>query len=177
MMSPHTSSELERMRRCGSSVWTITRGLRGSLTSTPVKFLGADSWASHRMRLPSLASCRLMPSPTPPWPAKVSWAIRRMLKASSPLIRHSTALPAHGRLGLYWSHDANRPRRAMHQSNRQNNSGVTRRMTLTGLGAAAAVAAGGAQAAKGPLVWLDMDQQALDAAYDQQAYAPNRDQV
>jgi len=31
--------------------------------------------------------------------------------------------------------------------------------------------------AKGPLVWLDMDQQALDDAYDQQVYAPNRDQV
>jgi arylformamidase len=31
--------------------------------------------------------------------------------------------------------------------------------------------------AKGPLVWLDMDQQALDDAYDQLVYAPNRDQV
>ena len=31
--------------------------------------------------------------------------------------------------------------------------------------------------AKGPLVWLDMDQKALDDAYDQLAYAPNRDQV
>jgi arylformamidase len=31
--------------------------------------------------------------------------------------------------------------------------------------------------AKGPLVWLDMDQQALDDAYDQLAYASNRDQV
>jgi arylformamidase len=30
---------------------------------------------------------------------------------------------------------------------------------------------------KGPLVWLDMDQQALDDAYDQTVYAPNRDQV
>ena len=30
---------------------------------------------------------------------------------------------------------------------------------------------------KGPLVWLDMDQQALDAAYDQSKYAPNREQV
>src|SRR6516162_4958118 len=30
---------------------------------------------------------------------------------------------------------------------------------------------------KGPLVWLDMDQQALDDAYDQVVYAPNRDQV
>src|SRR4051794_13064403 len=29
----------------------------------------------------------------------------------------------------------------------------------------------------GPLVWLNMDQQALDAAYDQGRYAPNRDQV
>jgi arylformamidase len=30
---------------------------------------------------------------------------------------------------------------------------------------------------KGPPVWLDMDQQALDDAYDQAKYAPNRDQV
>ena len=28
--------------------------------------------------------------------------------------------------------------------------------------------------ARGPLVWLDMDQQALDDAYDQEVYAPNR---
>jgi arylformamidase len=33
------------------------------------------------------------------------------------------------------------------------------------------------QRAKGSLVWLDMDQQALDDAYDQLVYAPNRDQV
>ena len=31
--------------------------------------------------------------------------------------------------------------------------------------------------AKGPLVWLDMDQKDLDDAYDQAVYAPNRDQV
>src|SRR4029078_8179790 len=31
--------------------------------------------------------------------------------------------------------------------------------------------------AKGLLVWLDMDQKALDDAYDQAVYAPNRDQV
>lgn len=31
--------------------------------------------------------------------------------------------------------------------------------------------------ASGPLVWLDMDQKALDDAYDQAVYAPNRDQV
>ena len=66
----------------------------------------------------------------------------------------------------------------MHQSNPAIKPGVTRRMTLSGLGAAAAaLAAGGAQAAKGPLVWLDMDQKALDDAYDQRVYAPNRDQV
>src|SRR3984885_9149503 len=29
---------------------------------------------------------------------------------------------------------------------------------------------------KGPIVWLDMDQQELDAAYDQTVHAPNRDQ-
>jgi arylformamidase len=33
------------------------------------------------------------------------------------------------------------------------------------------------QRAKGPLVWLDMDQKELDDAYDQLVYAPNRDQV
>jgi arylformamidase len=31
--------------------------------------------------------------------------------------------------------------------------------------------------AKGPIVWLDMDQQELDDAYDQAVYAPNRDQL
>jgi len=30
---------------------------------------------------------------------------------------------------------------------------------------------------KGPRVWLDMDQQALDDAYDQEVYAPNRAQI
>jgi arylformamidase len=30
---------------------------------------------------------------------------------------------------------------------------------------------------KGPIVWLDMDQQELDDAYDQIVYAPNRDQL
>jgi arylformamidase len=36
---------------------------------------------------------------------------------------------------------------------------------------------GDAPRTTGPLVWLSMDQQALDAAYDQGRYAPNRDQV
>jgi arylformamidase len=31
--------------------------------------------------------------------------------------------------------------------------------------------------AKGPIVWLDMDQRELDDAYDQLIYAPNRDQL
>jgi arylformamidase len=31
--------------------------------------------------------------------------------------------------------------------------------------------------AKGPVIWLDMDQQELDDAYDQAVYAPNRDQL
>jgi arylformamidase len=31
--------------------------------------------------------------------------------------------------------------------------------------------------AKGPIVWLNMDQQELDDAYDQIVYAPNRDQI
>src|SRR6516165_7308182 len=30
---------------------------------------------------------------------------------------------------------------------------------------------------KGPIVWLDADQQQLDDAYDQLVYAPNRDQL
>ena len=37
--------------------------------------------------------------------------------------------------------------------------------------------ASAAQRMTGPLVWLDMDQKALDDAYDQAVYAPNRDQV
>ena len=30
---------------------------------------------------------------------------------------------------------------------------------------------------KGPLVWRDMDQQALDRAYDQAVHAPNRERA
>jgi arylformamidase len=45
--------------------------------------------------------------------------------------------------------------------------------------AGAAVASAGMVATrpKGPRVWLDMDQQELDAAYDQMKYAPNRELV
>src|SRR6266511_5452551 len=42
---------------------------------------------------------------------------------------------------------------------------------------AAPVARAQPRPVKGPLVWLDMDQQALDDAYDQIVYAPNREQV
>ena len=49
-----------------------SRGVRGSVTSTPVKFFGADSCASHRMRRPSRASCIAIPSPIPPKPSS-SW--------------------------------------------------------------------------------------------------------
>jgi arylformamidase len=58
----------------------------------------------------------------------------------------------------------------------------TRRTVLAAAAGGAAAAASPAALArepraKGPLVWLDMDQQALDDAYDQLVYAPNREQV
>ena len=58
------------------------------------------------------------------------------------------------------------------------------RRTWLGLAAAAGVLASRAvlgqpasQTHKGPAVWLDMDQAALDAAYDQARYAPNLAQI
>jgi arylformamidase len=51
----------------------------------------------------------------------------------------------------------------------------TQSAALAAAGATSALAR--SSRAKGPLVWLDMDQQALDDAYDQLVYAPNRDQV
>jgi len=59
---------------------------------------------------------------------------------------------------------------------------TTRRTILAAGAAAAGAAASGVALAqqartKGPRVWLDMDQQELDDAYDQIVYAPNRDQV
>ena len=65
-----------------------------------------------------------------------------------------------------------------------NSSHISRRVVL---GAAAAMAATPALAEgcvigppkheKGPLVWMDMDQVELDAAYDQNVYAPMIDQI
>jgi arylformamidase len=59
---------------------------------------------------------------------------------------------------------------------------MTRRSMIAGAAVAAAVEPVRAQQApatpaKGPLVWLDMDQTELDAAYDQSKYAPNIEQV
>src|SRR5665213_1469465 len=73
MMFPHVSSELERMWLCGRSVWQTTLGLRGSDTSTAVKFFGALSCASHMMRRPSGAIWIDMPSPMPPKPPSRLW--------------------------------------------------------------------------------------------------------
>src|SRR5215472_13492259 len=58
----------------------------------------------------------------------------------------------------------------------QSNDNVPRG-ALAAAGAALAAVRPQAARAKGPLVWLDMDQQALDDAYDQIVYAPNREQV
>src|SRR5205085_9424463 len=73
MMCPQVASELERMWLCGRSVWQTTFGLRGSDTSTAVKFFGALSWASQMMRRPSGAICTDMPSPMPPKPPSRWW--------------------------------------------------------------------------------------------------------
>src|SRR6185437_8280086 len=73
MMLPQVSSELERMWLCGRSVWHTTLGLRGSDTSTAVKFFGALSCASHMMRRPSGAIWIDMPSPMPPKPPSRLW--------------------------------------------------------------------------------------------------------
>lgn len=64
---------------------------------------------------------------------------------------------------------------------------VTRRELLRVIASGALIAAGGAAFAqqpaqkpprvKGPIVWLDMDQAELDAAYDQSVYAPNLRQI
>ena len=64
----------------------------------------------------------------------------------------------------------------------QHDDNAAGRTVLAAAAGGAAVAANSAALpreprAKGPLVWLDMDQQALDDAYDQVVYAPNRDQV
>jgi len=81
-VSPNTSSELERILLCGSSVWTIILRFFGSVTSIAVKFFGAASCPSHITRRPSLVFCMPMPSPTPPKPPISWWAISFMFSAS-----------------------------------------------------------------------------------------------
>jgi arylformamidase len=56
-------------------------------------------------------------------------------------------------------------------------AGLSAGLAATGIGAALAQQAPTAVSEKGPLVWLDMDQQQLDDAYDQSKYAPNLQQV
>jgi arylformamidase len=66
--------------------------------------------------------------------------------------------------------------------NRKDGDRISRR-TMIGAAAASVVSTSAAAPpppqprTKGPLVWLDMDQKELDDAYDQSAYAPNRDQL
>ena len=55
-------------------------------------------------------------------------------------------------------------------------SEMTRR-TFLAAGGATLLAAGSAALAKGPAVWLDLDQAELDAAYDQAKYAANLQQI
>jgi arylformamidase len=70
----------------------------------------------------------------------------------------------------------------MQQDNRDK---LTRRTVVAGAAGAVALASDPALAqrlpepprAKGPLVWLDMDQRALDEAYDQSVYAFNRETI
>jgi arylformamidase len=54
---------------------------------------------------------------------------------------------------------------------------ITRRTALAGLGASAGLLGSPARAQKGPPVWRDLDQKALDDAYDQSVYAPNLPQI
>src|SRR5258708_17928083 len=69
---------------------------------------------------------------------------------------------------------------------KQDPGGITRREFLEiGTAGAVVAAAGPALAqpaqqpprAKGPRVWLDLDQKELDDAYDQSVYAPNQPQI
>src|SRR5260221_2245837 len=100
-MSPTVSNEFERICACGRSARATIFGAFGSLTSTAVKFFGALSCASHRMRLPSLASCIDMPSPMPPKPSSALCPSRRKFQTSESLPRseeHTSELQSHSDL-------------------------------------------------------------------------------
>src|ERR1700731_2021031 len=74
----------------------------------------------------------------------------------------------------------------MHGHDHASDSGLSRRAVLAGA-ATGALALSGEPAsaqrcpaparAKGPLVWLDLDQQELDDAYDQSVYAFNQNNI
>src|SRR5262245_63523045 len=72
------------MCACGRSVCTTTLGLRGSETSTAVKFFGALSCASQRMRRPSGAIWIDMPSPMPPKPSSRWWLSSLKFQVTGP---------------------------------------------------------------------------------------------
>src|SRR5262249_25774465 len=79
------------------------------------------------------------------------------------------------------------PREGMMRSGRSSpRENVSRRALIAAAAAGPVVAFAGAATAqrpppppreKGPLVWLDLDQQDLDDAYDQRVYAPNAEYV
>jgi arylformamidase len=56
-------------------------------------------------------------------------------------------------------------------------AGIAAGAAATGTGAAFAQPSPATPSAKGPAIWLDMDQRQLDDAYDQSKYAPNFEQV
>src|SRR5882757_5620155 len=99
MMFPQVSSELERICACGRSVCTTTLGLRGSDTSTAVKFFGALSCASHRMRRPSGAIWIDMPSPMPPKPSSRWWLSSLKFQVMGPPLLLGEVVFAAGFLG------------------------------------------------------------------------------
>ena len=87
------------MWACGRSVCTTTLGLRGSDTSTAVKFFGALSCASQRMRRPSGAIWIDMPSPMPPKPSSRWWLSSLKFQVIGPPLLRGEVVFAAGCLG------------------------------------------------------------------------------
>src|SRR3954462_1250867 len=87
------------MWACGRSVCTTTLGLRGSDTSTAVKFFGALSCASQRMRRPSGAIWIDIPSPMPPKPSSRWWLSSLKFQVMGPPLLLGEVVFAAGFLG------------------------------------------------------------------------------
>src|SRR3954454_1448877 len=87
------------MCACGRSVCTTTLGLRGSDTSTAVKFFGALSCASQRMRRASGAVWVAMPSPMPPKPSSRWWLSSLKFQVMGPPLLLGEVVFAAGFLG------------------------------------------------------------------------------